>query len=161
MRFVVTILVVVQLLLRGVAVPHCHANDGRPEPVDHANRPHVHISGHSHSHATGHQHSRHEIPHHHNDQHGDRPSPVSPEPADSLPPDPGHDQDAVYTGGEPLATPLDRIQAPLPTIADWFLADFEAESDACLIHLIEYRSAGPPGKGVGTSSDLLPHLLRV
>lgn len=161
MRFVATILVVVQLLLRGVVVPHCHAHDGRPVPVDHESRPHIHLSAQSHSHLTGHRHSENEIPHHHNDQHGNCESPVTPEPADSPPPAPDHDEDAVYTGSEPLGLPLDRIQALEPTFAGWFLAEFQDKSNASLVQLIEYRVAGPPGEGVGTSIDLLPHLLRV
>ncbi len=173
MRFMTAILVMVQLLLRGVEVTHCHAQDSRPEPVDHAQRPHVHISGHSHSHANRHQHSPNGMPHRHKDQHDhndrlghiDRPgsgeSPVTPHADDPLTPTPDHDQDAVYTGCEPLGAPLDRIQAPEPTVADWFLADIQAASAATLVHLIESRAAGPPGPALATSSDVLPHLLRV
>ena len=161
MRFVAVMLVMVQLLLRGVAVPHCHAHDGLSQPTEHSNRPHIHVLPHSHSHATTQDGSRHGHSHHHAPPHQDSPAPVSPGPADSMPPAPEHHQDALYTGCEPLAIPLDRIQAPEPTLADWFLAEIPAQGDASLVHLIEYRAAGPPGQGFGTSGDLLPHLLRV
>ena len=161
MRFVGVMLVMVQLLLRGVAVPHCHAHDGWPEPIGHGSRPHTHILPHLHSHATSRDGVKHGHSHHHGHSHQVDESPVIPEPVDSRPPSPEHDQDAVYTGSEPLAIPLDRIQIPVPAVAGWFLVDFEVERAASLIHLIEYRAAGPPGEGVGTSIDLLPHLLRV
>ncbi|MDB5339586.1 MAG: putative secreted protein [Planctomycetaceae bacterium] len=161
MRFVAVILVIVQLLLRGVAVPHCHAHDGVAQPAGHASTPHVHVLPHSHSHAIGQHGSQHCHSHRHVHPHHSTETPVTPEPAKPSPPCSDHDQDAVYVGSEPLAAPLDRIQAPEPTVADWFLATIEPESDISLVHLIEYRCAGPPGEGLSTSIDLRPHLLRV
>ncbi|MDB5389951.1 MAG: hypothetical protein JWM11_5597 [Planctomycetaceae bacterium] len=164
MRLAVLILAGVQLLIRGMAVPHCHAHDGRPEPAHHSDRPHAHFPLHAHAaedklakHAHPHSHGHQHLAHGH--QHRGDETPVTTVPADSPPPD--HDQDAVYIGNETLAAPLDRIQVPDPTISEWLFADIGAESPANLIHLIECRAAGPPAAGLGTSIDHFPHVLRV
>lgn len=147
MRALSVIAVMVQLILRGVSVPHGHAHDGRSESADHGKRPHAHLAGQSH--ATGPRHAKHDHPHRHDEP--TDPSPLSSE----------HDEDAVYVSGESLIASADRSRAPEPTEAGWILADIESAKIAGLPDLIACRSIGPPGKSPGTKLDLLPHLLRI
>ena len=82
MRFFLTTLLICLLLVTQslAAVPHWHFESADLTPVQHANRPHVHL------HAVG--------GHHHHGENGTStsPGPVSPsEPAD-------HDGDAIYLG---------------------------------------------------------------
>lgn len=159
MRALSVIAVMVQLLLRGVSVPHGHAHDGRNESADHGNRPHAHLAGQSH--ATGPRHVKHDHPHRHDGQHKHRHTPVTPQPTDPSPLSTDHDEDAVYVSGESLIASADRSRAPEPTEAGWILADIESGKIAGLPDLIACRSIGPPGKSPGTKLDLLPHLLRI
>ncbi|MDB5338905.1 MAG: hypothetical protein JWN70_4524 [Planctomycetaceae bacterium] len=161
MRFTVTMLIVVQLLVRGLAVSHSHASEGQPEPVGHANRPHLHLIGHSHSHTYGHEHGDRNRSHHRPHQHDDSDSPVVPDPAAPLSDSSEHDQDAVYVDGETLGMPSDRIETSNPTDVIGLVADFVSRESEILPHLGICHAAGPPGLGSGTSIDLLPHLLRV
>lgn len=159
MRVFAVVAVMVQLLLRGVAVPHGHAQNGRDESTDHVKRPHVHLAGQSN--ANGHRHTKHEHPHRHDGHHKHRHTPITPQPADPSPLSSEHDQDAVYVSGETLIAFEDRISAFEPTEAGWILADIESGKIAGLPDLIACRSIGPPGKSPGTKLDLLPHLLRI
>ena len=159
MRVLSVIAVMVQLLLRGVSVPHGHAHDGRNESADHGKRPHTHLAGQSH--ATGPRHAKHDHPHRHDDHHKHRHTPVTPQPTDPSPLSTDHDEDAVYVSGESLSASADRSRAPEPTEAGWILADIESGKIARLPDLIACRSIGPPGKSPGTKLDLLPHLLRI
>jgi hypothetical protein len=164
MRFLVLILGLMQLLIRGMAVPHSHAHDGQPQPAHHQNRPHCHIL--PHSHAVAGKDSKHSHPHSHGHRHSEE-LPVTTMPADpSLPipeqdHDSQHDQDAVYIDRETLASPSERIQVAEPTYAEWLSVDVLVESHENLVSLIECRTAGPPDECVRTSIDHLPHLLRV
>lgn len=159
MRCLVVILLVVQMLMRGAAVSHAH--DGHGEPDDHANRAHLHVFGPSHSRVTGHEHPASGHSHRHHEQPLNSDSPEKPDPADPSPLSSDHDQDAIYIGSEPLAAPLDRIQVPMPTDAEWIISDFGTGSDAIRLHLIDCRSVGPPDGSVCAPIELLPHLLRV
>lgn len=161
MRFTATLLIVVQLLIRGMAVSHSHGAEGQAEPVDHANRPHLHLMGHAHSHASGHEHAADNHPHHRHDHHDDRDLAVVPEQENPLSDSSEHDQDAVYVDGETLGMPLDRIEASNPTDVIGLVADFVSRESKILPRLRVYATGGPPGLGSGTSLDLLPHLLRV
>jgi hypothetical protein len=161
MRFVIAILVIVQLLLRGAAVPHCHAHDGRTQSADHANRPHVHVPGHSHSHAGDRHHSNQRHSHGHDESRREGHLPATP-----LPIDPGsvpleHDQDTVYLVGETPTATVGRIQVPAPTDACWFSTNIDGGNQLRLPCLVPYRSAGPPGSRASTLQNLLPHLLRI
>lgn len=161
MRFTFTALMVVQLLLRGLAVSHGHAHDGRPESTDHANRPHLHLMGHAHSHGSSHKHAEHGHSHDSHHRHGDSAPPVTPDPVAPLPDSSDHDEDAVYVDADTLGMPTDRLETPDPTDVVGLLTDFVSGESEILPRLGIYRPAGPPGSGSGTALDLLPHLLRV
>lgn len=158
MREIAVIAVVVQLLLRGVAVPHNHAQS-HDEPADHAQRPHVHLVGESH--AANHRHAKHQHSHRHD---GDQKQPDTPgtsRPAEPSPLSPDHDQDAIYVGGENLTRSADRSQAPQPTETGEMLSRIESGNIADLPKFVAARAIGPPGKCADTHLDLLPHLLRI
>ncbi len=161
MRFAFTALMVVQLLLRGLAVSHGHSHDGRPESPDHANRPHLHLMQHAHSHGSNHQHAGHSHSHRSHHQHDDSGSPVTPDPAASLPGSSDHDDDAVYVDAETLGMPSDRLETPDPTNIVGLVMDFVSRESEIQPRLTIYRVTGSPGLGSGTSLDLLPHVLRV
>ena len=161
MRFTITILIVVQLIVRGLAVSHSHASESLPEPINHANRPHLHLMGHSHSHASGHEHGDHSHSHHRPHHHGESDSPVVPDPATPLSNSSEHDQDAVYVDGEVQGMPSDRIETSNPTGVIGVFVAFVSRESEILPRLRVCRTAGPPGLGSGTSLVLLPHLLRV
>jgi len=180
MHWARVILVMGLLLLRGVVVPHTHAHEGFAQPTGHANRPHTHIfpnhhfhdprpktdtrsghsRGHSHSHGARHRHSHSHAQSHQNSELPLVPAPRN-APVDSPQSIPEHDQDAVYTDQEPIAATSGRIVAPEPVVAEWFISVCESENKSLLIQMIELRSAGPPGNGIPTSFELLPHLLRL
>lgn len=161
MRFVLTALMVVQLLLRVLAVSHGHAHDGRPESKEHAERPHVHLTGHAHSHGLGHDHAGHSHSHHSDHQPDDLAPPVGPDPADPTTDSSCHDQDAVYVDADTLGLPSERLETADPTDVVGLKTGFVSREPKILPHLGAYRAAGPPGLGSCTSLDLLPHLLRV
>jgi hypothetical protein len=161
MRFTVTMLIVVQLLIQGMAVPHCHAIDGLPEPADHANRPHLHLMGHAHSHDSDHDHADHSHSHPRHQQHDDSDLPVTLDLATPLSDSSEHDQDAVYVDGETLGLPSERIETFNPTDVMGLVADFVSPESEILPRLGICRTSGPPGLRSGASLDLLPHLLRV
>lgn len=161
MRFAFTALMVVQLLLRGLAVSHAHAHDGRPESTEHANRPHLHITRHAHSHGSSHEHAGHSHSHHSHHQRDDSAPPVIPDPVAPLPDPSDHDEDVVYVDAEALGMPSDRLETPDPTDIVGLVTDFVSRESEILPRLGIWRAAGTPGLGRGTSLDLLPHLLRV
>lgn len=154
MRFTAILMIVVQLLIRGMAASHSHPAEVSGESADHASRPHLHLMGHAHSHAS-HNHS------HHRHSHDDVGSPVVPEPETPLSDSSEHDQDAVYVDGETLGMPLDRIETSNPTDVIGLVAEFVSRESETLPRLRVYGTAGPPGLGGATLLDFLPHLLRV
>jgi hypothetical protein len=152
MRFLTAILVIVQLLVRGVAVPHCPAQS---ETANHAHRPHIHFSGHSHTDA------KHGHSHRHGDRHEHAHAPVAPQRSNSSRLAAEHDQDAVYFDGQTLTESVDRTHAPQPTASGWCLSATESGPKPGLDRLIDARAAGPPGAISNATRDLLPHLLRI
>ena len=163
MRFLATFMVVVQLIARGATVPHSHAHSGKPEPADHASRPHMHVGGHSHSHshAAGHKHAAHKHSHPHRDKHSIRGALLKSPPTDPSPLSSGHDDDSLYVSGDVLIVFSDRIQVPEPNDCEWSFSTDNACRTVVPLRLIECRSAGPPGEIAVTHFHLLPHLLRV
>ena len=161
MRFAFTALLVVQLLLRGLAVSYGHAHDGRPESTDHANRPHLHLTGHAHSHGSSHERAGNSHSHHSHHQHDDSGAPVTSDPVTQLPDSSDHDEGAVYVDADTLAMPSDRLETADPTDLASLVADFVSRESQILPRLGGYRAAGPLSLGSRTSLGLLPHLLRV
>lgn len=146
MRLLPLILVIANLLFRGVAVPHVHVHDDAGE---HAGRPHVHLANHSHPHDHGH--GRRHV---HHDNESEHASPSST-------PTPGHDDDAVYgpddtlivnSAGWPKVTPaIGHRLAIAPRHGS--LPPSNAAPRPGLVR--------PPGNGAVLISTLLPHVLRV
>ena len=161
MRFVAAFMVIVQLVVRGTAVPHCHAHSGKPEPADHASRPHVHVRGHSHSHAAGHKHAAHQHSHQHHEKHSNRGTPLKSPPTDPSPPSSGHDEDSIYVSCDALIVFSDRIQVSEPNDGEWLFSNVGPGQTSVPPRAIECRAAGPPGEIAVTHFHLLPHLLRV
>lgn len=157
MREIAVIAVMVQLLLRGVAVPHHHAQS-HDEPADHAQRPHVHLVGES---GATNCHAKHQHLHRHGGDQKQPDTPATSRPAEPSPLSPDHDQDAIYVGGENLTRSADRSQAPQPTETGEILSRIESGNIAELPKFVAARSIGPPGKSADTHLDLLPHLLRI
>lgn len=150
MRLLPLILVIANLLLRGVAVPHVHAND---DADDHGGRPHVHLASHEHrhSHAHDHHHGQRHVHHDKNSEHG----------APSSTPTPEHDDDAVYVSDDTLiVASLDRPRAT-HALGHWLASSpcqaFSPPSSAALRPSL----VRPPGDGAVTIRTLLPHVLRV
>ncbi len=152
MRFVAILLVITQLIVRTIAVPHGPDPTDLPGAANHSSRPHVHLAGHSHSHAT-HSHS-----HHHCGEHNPT---VPPGPMESSHPE--HDQDVLYFS-DVVAVSADR--GPFSerfsgaSGAEWCpVAD--AGDQLRWPRQIGFRGAGPPCGSKEAIQRFLPHLLRV
>lgn len=149
MRLLPLILVIANLLLRGVAVPHIHDHD---DAADHASRPHVHMASHEHSHSHGHDH-HHGRRHVHHDRESEHAFPPST-------PTPDHDDDAVYVAVDTLTV---SACGPKVThaVGHWLAIAprqvFSPPSSADP----KPRRVRPPGDGAVTIRTLLPHVLRV
>lgn len=157
MRLLLAILVIVQPLLRGAAVPHVHASQS--EVPGHASRPHVHLAGHAGHHA--HAHHRH----HHGRENGHVRDTMHAEHAETgLPgtvPVPAHDDDAVYVADDTVMLMPAGRSSPRGTVTRWLaypaLGMFVSPSAADM----RPRLVRPPGDGTATIHALLPHVLRV
>lgn len=151
MRPTIIILAIVQLLLRGVAVPHCHAHESLPSESGHAERPHIHVTGHSHS---SHQNAdRHGYSHRH-DHETESPTPNVPSP--------DHDQNALYVVCEVLTAAVERVE--LPAAADGNSmrdSDFDRVADSVLPQIVTYSETGPPEGSIFAPLVVLPHMLRL
>jgi len=153
-RLMVAILVILELLLPGVAVQHCHAYAGLPSPADHETRPHFHVAGHSHASDGKHRHSRgHSHEHHHNGRSADAASPEVPEPT--------HDQNAFYVGCDVLAAAVERFELLASVGGSSFASDFGHVADSFLPQFVAYSETGPPEGSIFAPLVVLPHMLRL
>ena len=145
MRVTVVILAIVQLLLRGVAVPHCHAYESSPSEAGHADRPHIHVTGHSHSYdrnADNHDDS------HRHDNHDELPVP-------------DHDQNALYVGCDVLTARVERLELPAADGNSMINSDGGREADSVLPQFVACSKTGPPEGSIFAPLLVLPHMLRL
>ena len=141
MKWSAVVLVFMQLLLRGAAVPHTHA--AADHDTEHSHRPHVHVAWHTHEHT--HDHCEH------------APAAGTRSDAPTVP----HESDTIYLGesttvitsatrilmGERAVTWLDMFGGP--RVASLVKA---TTTDDC---------ARPPGDAADSIKSLLPHVLRI
>ena len=146
-RATVIILAIVQLLLRGVAVPHCHAHESLTSSADHAERPHIHVTGHSHSS------DRKSDKHHHSHRHDELPAPTIPVP--------DHDQNALYVGCDVLTAAVERVELPAADSNSMFDSNFDRVADSVLPQSVAYIETGPPEGSIFAPLVVLPHMLRL
>ena len=149
-RATVVILAIVQLLLRGVAVPHCHAHENLPTTADHAERPHIHVTGHSHS--SDHNADKRGHSHRH-DNHSELPAPTFPSP--------DHDQSALYVGCDVLTAAVERVELPAADGNSMLDSDFDRVADSVLPQFVAYSEIGPPKGSIFAPLLVLPHILRL
>ena len=150
MRATFIFLAIVQLLLRGVAVPHCHAHESLPSEPDHAERPHIHVTGHSHSsdrNADKHGHS-----HRHN-KHNELPVQNVPVP--------DHDQNALYVGCDVLTSAVERVELPAADGNSVLNSDFDRVADSVLPQTVAYSETWVPEDSIFAPLVVLPHMLRL
>ena len=150
MRVTVLILAIVQLLLRGVAVPHCHAHENLPSAADHAERPHIHGTGHSRS--SDRKSDKHHHSHRH-DNHDELPAPTFPVP--------DHDQSALYIGCDVLTAAVERVELPAADGDSVLDSDFGRVADSVLPQFVAYIETGPPEGSIFAPLIVLPHMLRL
>ena len=162
MRATLIILAIFQLLLRAVAVPHCHAHECLTSATDHAERPHIHLSGHSHSadrnadkhgHSHGHGHSNGHGHSHPHDSHSELPALTFPLPE--------HDQSAFYVGCEVLTAAVDRIELPAADSNSLLDSDLGRATDTVVPQSICYCETRPPEGSIFAPLVVLPHMLRL
>ena len=149
-RATIIILAIVQLLLRGVAVPHCHAHENLSSAADHAERPHIHVTGHSHAsdrNADKHGHS------HRHDNQDELPAPSFPSP--------DHDQSALYVGCDVLTAAVERIDLPAADGNSLLDSDFGCVADSVLPPFFAYSVPGSPEGSIFAPLLVLPHILRL
>ena len=149
-RSTMVILTIIQLLLRGVAVSHCHAHESLPSAADHAERPHIHVTGHSHTsdrNADKHGHS------HRHDNHHELPAQNFPAP--------DHDQSALYVGCDVLTAAVERVELPAADGNSMHDSDFNRVADSVLPQFDAYSEPGPPEGSIFAPLLVLPHMLRL
>lgn len=150
MRLLPLILVIANLLLRGVAMPHAHAHDDASE---HGGRPHVHLASHEHRHSHAHDH-HHGQRHVHIDKKSEHECPAST-------PTPEHDDDAVYVSDDNLLVASAGWPSFTRALGHWLTSSpFQAISPPSSA-APRPRLVRPPGDGAVTIRTLLPHVLRV
>ena len=150
MRKAIIILAIVQLLLRVVAVPHCHAHESLSSEAGHAERPHIHVTGHSHTSdrtADKHGHS------HRHDNHNELPAQNFPSP--------DHDQNALYVGCDVLTAAVERVELPAADGNSMLDSDFGRVADSLLPQFVAYSEAWRPEGGIFAPLVVLPHMLRL
>ena len=150
MRSTMVILTIIQLLLRGVAVSHCHAHESLPSAADHAQRPHIHVAGHSHSSDRNAERYGHS---HRHDSHDEMPAPTVPSP--------NHDQSALYIGCDVLTAAVERVELPATAANSMFDSDFCRLADSSLPQTVAYSEIGPPKGSIFAPLVVLPHMLRL
>jgi len=149
-RATIIILAIVQLLLRAVAVPHCHAHENLPSDADHAERPHIHVTGHSHSS----DHNADKLGHsHRHDDHSELPVPTFPSP--------NHDQTAFYVGCDVLTAAVERVELPAADGHSLLDSDFGRVADSVLPPFVACSVPGPPEGSIFAPLLVLPHMLRL
>ena len=159
MRATIVILAIVQLLLRGVAVPHCHAHESLSSEAGHSERPHIHVTGHSHSsHHHGHRQShshRHaeHAEHAEHDDHAELPVPTNPSP--------DHDQNALYVGCDVLTARVERLELPAADGNSMIDSDGDRVADSVLPQFVACSKTGPPEGSIFAPLLVLPHMLRL
>jgi hypothetical protein len=157
MRLLTAILVIVQLLLRGVAVPHVHAAES--DVPGHTIRPHVHLAGHAGHHADTHHH------HHDGRRHGHAHDTMHTEDAENglagAAPAPDHDDDAVYVSDDTVMLMPSGRSSPTDTAVQWLAVPILGVSVSPPAVEMRPRRVRPPGEGAATIHTLLPHVLRV
>lgn len=158
MRASLALLILVQLLLRGVAVPHSHAHDDRATRDDHDSRPHIHLHGYAH--APRFEQAICEHPYRVELPNGRGRAPLSLV-LMAVPPLEDHDQDAIYVGVEILINSAGRTPLDSLSFSDGAMPTAEPLSQGGAPWRIVTRSIGPPDGDFLTFRDLLPHLLRI
>lgn len=160
MRLPLLLVVIVQLLLRGAAVPHTHGGDS--DATCHATRPHVHL-GASANHAARNldrhrQGLRSGTGHHHPQDHvaGERLSAASQDDG----PSPGRDDDAVYLDDGLVLTPGERA-SPMGMVTGSPASSAGVADIAPPLLRPRPCRLRPPGHGGTTILSLRPHVLRV
>lgn len=150
MRATIVILAIVQLLLRGVAVPHCHAHESLSSEAGHSERPHIHVTGHSHS---SHHHGHRQNHSHRHDDHAELPDPTNPSP--------DHDQNALYVGCDVLTARVERLELPAADGNSMINSDGGREADSVLPQFVACSKTGPPEGSIFAPLLVLPHMLRL
>lgn len=141
MKCSAVVLVFMQLLLRGAAVPHTHA--AADHDTEHSHRPHVHVAWHTHEHT--HDHCEH------------APSAGTTSDAPAVP----HESDAIYLGESTMVvTSAERITVGEPAVT--WLDMFGGPRVASLVKATTTNDcARPPGDVADSIQALLPHVLRI
>ena len=150
MRCTVIILATVHLLLQGAAVSHLHAHGILSSEAGHAERPHIHLPGHSHSsdrNADKHGHS------HRHDHHAELPTPICPSP--------DHDQSAFYVGCDVLTAAVERFELPSADGDSMIDSDFGRLADSVLPQFVVCSETGAPERCIFAPLLVLPHALRL
>lgn len=157
MRLLPAILVIVQLLLRGVTVPHVHA--AQSDVPGHASRPHVHLAADAahHAHAHLHHHDGHGRGHAHDTMHTAEAKSGVPDAT----PVPDHDDDAVYVSGDTVMLMPSGRSSPPDTAVESLALPVLGVSVSPPAAEIRPRRVRPPGDGAATIHTLLPHVLGV
>lgn len=153
MKCAATILLLVQLLAKCLAVPHGHGLETCPTDSDvHHSRLHLHLAT-----VADHTHDRHSSEHH---EPGDTGAYVS---LRSLikSPLPPHDQDAVYIVSDTFVSPPSRIPVAECKATAWLVAVVESRWEGLLPRIVIARAAGPPGELAADHFHFLPHVLRI
>ena len=150
MRATIVFFAIVQLLLRGVAVSHCHAHESLSNAADHGTRPHIHLTGRSRSsHDHGHQHGHS----HRHDHHDESPT--------ANVPSPDHDESALDVGCEILTAAVARVELPAADRVSTAYSDFGRVADSLLTQFVAYSETGPPEGSIFAPLVVLPHMLRL
>ncbi len=150
MRATIIILAIVQLLLRGVAVPHSHAHECLSSEAGHAERPHIHVTGDSH--ASVHNVDKHGHSHHH-DKHNE--SPVQNVPV------PDHDQSAFYVGYDVVTSAVERLELPAADGNSVLYSDFDRLADSVLQQTVAYSETWVAEGSIFAPLVVFPHMLRL
>jgi hypothetical protein len=144
------VLTILQLLLRGVAVPHCHAHESSPSEAEHAERPHIHLTNHSHS--SGRNADKHGHSHRH-DNHNELPAPIVPSS--------DHEESAFYVGSDVLTAAVKRVELPAADRNSVLDPEFDRVADSVLPQFVASRKTGPPEGSIFAPLVVLPHMLRL
>ena len=153
MRPLAVLLVIVQMVLRGIAAGHAHPC----APHAPAARPHLHLTAGAHDHRQ-HHHGGHHTSHDHDHESSDLVGGARPD----REPSPGHDHDATYVTDEGvILLSVTRSPAPAREPIDW-LDPVSGVLGSSVLHLHPSpRRVRPPGDPASPFLTILPHVLRV
>jgi len=149
-RVTIIILAIIQLMLRGAAVPHCHAHESLPSEAGHGERPHIHLTVQSHS--SDHNADKHGHSHRHVN-HAELPSPTTPSP--------DHDQSVLYVGCDVLTAAVERLELPAADGDSMIDSDFDRVADSVLPQFVACSKTRPPERSIFPPLLVLPHMLRL